>query len=39
MVENFSKDVDILSFWEEKDLNRFIDKSVRTAAQLERKNF
>ena len=34
MARNFSKEIDILSFWNEADLSKFKDNSVRHAASL-----
>lgn len=39
MASYFSKDIDIISFWEKRDLALFLDSSVEKAAQMERKNF
>lgn len=36
MAAEFSKDIDIISFWSESDLNLFSDKSVLKAAKMER---
>ncbi len=39
MVNNFSKEIDIISFWQKEDIDKFKDKSVKKAVNLERINF
>lgn len=39
MASNFSRDIDIISFWEESELEMFADGSVGKAARKERAHF
>jgi hypothetical protein len=39
MAKQFSKDIDIISFWNEEELDNFVDKSVIKAAKKERNYF
>lgn len=39
MAQQFSKDIDIISFWNEEELDTFVDKSVLKAARKERNYF
>jgi hypothetical protein len=39
MAKQFSKDIDIVSFWEEKEFDCFVDSSVLKAAKKERSHF
>jgi hypothetical protein len=39
MAHQFSKDIDIVSFWDEQEFFPFVDRSVRKAAQKERSHF
>jgi hypothetical protein len=39
MAKHFSKQIDILSFWDEAELSFFIDNSVTKAAKKSRAHF
>jgi hypothetical protein len=39
MASQFSKAIDILSFWPETEFGRFVDQSVKKAAGKERAHF
>lgn len=39
MASQFSKDIDILSFWPEEEFGSFIDHSAKKAASKERHHF
>lgn len=39
MAVNFSKEIDILSMWQDEELKGFKDKSIVNAVEMERKNF
>jgi hypothetical protein len=39
MAKQFSKDIDIISFWEKTELDDFVDQTVAKAAGKERQHF
>jgi hypothetical protein len=39
MVKQFSKEIDIVSFWPQEDIDLFVDKSIIKATTKERDHF
>jgi hypothetical protein len=39
MAKHFSKEIDIISFWNQEELELFVDRSVEKAAKMERCHF
>lgn len=39
MVNHLSKDIDIIGFWPESDLDKFKDLTVKCAAEMDNESF
>ena len=39
MVKHLSKEIDILGFWKEEDLDKFKDLTVKSAAEQDKESF